>query len=85
VIAFLGRLRSHRYVMKLDMVRCFPSVAWDRVLALLVQHATAQSARQDNRSQRLARPKGFGPGSGYFGSVSQPGPDVYAWASPEGA
>ncbi len=37
LIAFLSRLRSHGFVMKLDMVRYFPSVAWDQVLALLAE------------------------------------------------
>jgi hypothetical protein len=38
VLAFLQRARQHRYVMKLDIVRYFPSISWDRVAALLARH-----------------------------------------------
>jgi hypothetical protein len=37
VIAFLQRARRHRFVMKLDVVRYFPSVPWDMVISLLAR------------------------------------------------
>lgn len=43
VLRFQDRVRRHRYVMQLDVVRYFQSISWDRVLEVLA-HNTSDRA-----------------------------------------